>query len=59
MKTGIYVRVSTEEQVVDGFSINAQIDKLSKYADSLDWEVVDYYVDEGISAKEYKKHRKA
>lgn len=51
MKTGIYVRVSTEEQVVDGFSINAQIDKLSKYADSLDWEVVDYYIDEGISGK--------
>lgn len=51
MKTGIYVRVSTEEQVVDGFSINAQIDKLSKYAYSLDWEVVDYYIDEGISGK--------
>ena len=50
MKTGIYCRVSTEEQV-DGFSINAQIDKLTKYADSCDWEVVDYYIDEGISGK--------
>ena len=50
MKTGIYCRVSTEEQV-DGFSINAQIDKLTKYAESCDWEVVDYYIDEGISGK--------
>lgn len=50
MKTGIYVRVSTEEQV-DGFSINAQIDKLMKYSDSCDWEVIDFYIDEGISGK--------
>ncbi len=50
MRTGIYVRVSTEEQV-DGFSINAQIDKLTKYIDVCGWEYVDIYIDEGISGK--------
>ena len=28
MKTAIYVRVSTEEQAKEGYSIRAQIDKL-------------------------------
>ena len=50
-KTAIYCRVSTEEQAVDGFSIKAQIDKLTKYADANEWEVVDYYIDDGISGK--------
>ena len=51
VKTAIYVRVSTEEQATEGFSINAQKDKLTKYAEVNDWEVVDYYVDDGISGK--------
>lgn len=49
--TGIYIRVSTEDQAKDGFSINAQRDKLTKYADLNDWEIYDYYVDDGISGK--------
>lgn len=51
MYTAIYIRVSTEEQVREGFSIHAQKDKLSKYAEINDWTVVDYYVDDGISGK--------
>lgn len=51
MQTAIYCRVSTEEQATEGFSINAQKDKLTKYADVNDWNVVDYYVDDGISGK--------
>ena len=50
MKTGIYVRVSTDEQV-DGFSIKAQINKLTKYAESCDWDIINYYIDEGVSGK--------
>ena len=49
--TGIYIRVSTEEQVKDGFSIHAQIEKLTKYAESNDWNIFDYYVDDGVSGK--------
>ena len=51
MKTAIYCRVSTEEQATEGFSIHAQKDKLTKYAESNDWDIVDYYVDDGISGK--------
>jgi len=51
MITGIYIRVSTEEQARDGFSIHAQKEKLSKYADANDWDIFDYYIDDGISGK--------
>lgn len=51
IKTGIYIRVSTEDQAKDGFSIHAQRDKLTKYAELSDWEICDYYVDDGISGK--------
>ncbi len=49
--TGIYIRVSTEEQAKDGFSINAQKEKLTKYAELNDWNIYDYYIDDGISGK--------
>lgn len=49
--TGIYIRVSTEDQAKDGFSIHAQREKLTKYAEANDWDIVDYYVDDGISGK--------
>ncbi len=51
MNTAIYIRVSTEEQASEGFSIHAQKDKLTKYAEINDWNIVDYYVDDGISGK--------
>lgn len=49
--TGIYIRVSTEDQAKDGFSIHAQRDKLTKYAEANDWNIHDYYIDDGISGK--------
>ena len=51
MHTAIYARVSTEEQANEGFSIHAQKDKLTKYAEVNDWIITDYYVDDGISGK--------
>ena len=32
IKTGIYIRVSTEEQAKEGYSINAQKEKLTSYS---------------------------
>lgn len=52
--TGIYIRVSTEEQAKDGFSIAAQKEKLTKYAEVSDWVIFDYYIDDGISGKNIK-----
>jgi len=51
LKTGIYVRVSTEEQVQEGYSIRGQSEKLKSYALLKDWEIYDIYSDEGISGK--------
>lgn len=51
MKTAIYCRVSTEEQAQEGFSIHAQKDKLTKYAEANEWKIVDYYIDDGVSGK--------
>ncbi len=51
MRVAIYGRVSTEEQALEGFSIAAQKEKLAAFALSQDWHVVDYYIDEGVSAK--------
>jgi site-specific DNA recombinase len=51
LSTGIYVRVSTEEQVQEGFSIRAQTEKLKSYALLKNWDIFDIYSDEGISGK--------
>ncbi|MBM0064977.1 recombinase family protein [Alkalicoccobacillus gibsonii] len=52
MKCAIYTRVSTEEQAKDGFSIRAQKERLDMFAQSQDWDIYDYYIDEGRSAKD-------
>ena len=52
MTIGIYIRVSTDEQVRDGFSISAQREKLKAYCQVQDWEDYKFYVDEGLSAKD-------
>ena len=49
-KCYIYTRVSTAMQV-DGYSLDAQKDKLRKFAEYQDMEVVAEYSDEGFSGK--------
>ncbi|MCL2106058.1 MAG: recombinase family protein [Oscillospiraceae bacterium] len=51
METGIYVRVSTEEQAQEGYSIRAQEQKLKDFARIKDWSIFKIYTDEGISGK--------
>ncbi|GEO24889.1 integrase [Alicyclobacillus acidoterrestris] len=51
-RTAIYIRVSTQEQALEGFSLAAQTQKLNAYCESQDWQVVGIYADEGISAKD-------
>lgn len=52
MRTALYIRVSTDEQAKEGYSIPAQKEKLMAYTRSQDWEVVDLYMDEGRSGKD-------
>lgn len=51
-----YCRVSTEEQVKYGFSIDAQKDALEKYCKENNYKY-DFYIDEGISASSMKKRK--
>ncbi|WP_100523396.1 recombinase family protein [Mycobacteroides abscessus] len=55
MRAALYIRVSTQEQVQDGFSISAQRERLTAFVHSQDWEIVDYYIDEGQSAKDLER----
>jgi site-specific DNA recombinase len=50
--TAVYVRVSTDEQAKEGFSIRAQEEKLRAYAMLKDWNIYSVYADEGISGKD-------
>jgi site-specific DNA recombinase len=52
MVTGVYVRVSTEEQAKEGYSIRAQEEKLRAYAMLKEWGIYSVYADEGISGKD-------
>lgn len=55
MKTAIYIRVSTEEQATEGYSISAQMQKLKAFCISQGWDVAGIYPDEGISAKDMER----
>lgn len=55
MKCAIYVRVSTDEQVKEGFSIPAQKVRLKAFCLSQGWEIVEEYIEEGWSAKNLER----
>jgi site-specific DNA recombinase len=55
LRVAVYIRVSTEEQATEGYSISAQREKLKAYCIAQDWDVVGFYVDEGISAKDMNR----
>ena len=48
-KVAIYVRVSTTNQVEEGYSIDEQKDKLKSYCSIKDWNVYKVYTDGGFS----------
>lgn len=51
LKAALYARVSTEEQVREGYSINAQKELLNEYASRNNIEIIEKYIDEGKSGK--------
>ena len=48
---GLYLRVSTEDQAREGFSLPEQKERLETFCKFKSYEIVDYYEDAGISAK--------
>jgi len=50
----IYARVSSQEQAVEGVSIEAQVALLRAYAESQGWEITDEYVEWRVQ----RRHRR-
>ena len=49
--TAAYVRVSSQEQKLHGLSLDAQKQKLREFAEKHKLKIVEWYVDEGVSAR--------
>ena len=58
-RAALYVRVSTEEQRIHGYSVDAQIDALRQFCAANDYVEVGLYNDAGISASKSYKRRPA
>lgn len=52
---GIYMRVSTEDQAREGFSLPEQRERLEALCKFKGYEIYDYYEDRGISAKSCRR----
>jgi DNA invertase Pin-like site-specific DNA recombinase len=53
----IYIRVSHDEQVRHGLSLDAQHKSLTEYAKKHHYKIVDYYIDEGLTARKTLRKR--
>ncbi len=51
MRAALYVRVSTEDQAREGFSLDAQTERLEAYCRFRGWTVSDTYREEGYSGR--------
>lgn len=58
-RCAIYIRVSTAEQRVEGWSLEAQRASLAAFAQAQGWKVVGVYADAGKTARKRLKDRKA
>ena len=48
-RVAIYIRVSTQEQAQEGYSIEIQSERLTSYCKAKDWAIYDVYTDPGFS----------
>lgn len=49
IRVALYIRVSTQEQALEGYSIGEQTDRLRKFAEAHGWIIVKIYTDAGHS----------
>ena len=54
-----YIRVSSEEQKLHGISLDAQRDKLRRYAEDNNLKIIEWYEDEGVSGRKLIRRRPA
>jgi len=57
LRVVIYIRVSSEEQVRHGYSLQAQKERLLDYCKEHNYKVVDIYIDEGKTARSKLRSR--
>jgi DNA invertase Pin-like site-specific DNA recombinase len=55
MRAAIYVRVSTEEQSTEGYSLDAQKAMLNDYCVAEGWDIAGIYEDDGYSGRNIKR----
>ena len=48
-RVACYVRVSSDRQAEEGYSIDEQIERLTAYCKAMDWHIVKFYTDAGYS----------
>lgn len=51
LRVALYIRVSTEEQAIHGYSLQAQEEELVRYAEAQGFKIIRIYRDEGNSAR--------
>ena len=56
-RVALYTRVSTEDQAKEGFSLDAQLERLRYYAKAQGWTVAGEFIDEGHSGRTTKRPR--
>lgn len=49
-----YVRVSTQDQAREGWSLDAQRRRITAFCEAKGWPLVEVYADEGVSAAKYR-----
>ena len=52
MRCGVYVRVSTDDQRDNGYSIDSQLRMIKEYCEKKEYDIVDVYNDAGHSGKD-------
>ena len=55
VRAAIYTRVSTEDQAKEGFSLDAQLEKLRAYCTARGWDIAGEYIDEGYSGRKTRR----
>src|SRR2546428_2621684 len=54
-RVAIYTRVSTEDQAKEGFSLDAQRDRLEAYCKARDWSIARCYIHDGHSGRDARR----
>ncbi|MBQ7516378.1 MAG: recombinase family protein [Schwartzia sp.] len=54
-RTALYIRVSTQEQAIEGYSIEAQEDRLTAYCKAKGWVITGVFMDPGFSGSNMER----